>query len=92
MKIGLETMATVSEMTAEEQIERLVRQRNALWKMLDKIALGKKRDKLWEKIRKVVGNTYVIEGTNFATGDIYQETADSAAAAPYNRARGKPWL
>lgn len=97
------------DMTPEQQIERLIEQRNALWRLLHGIMLSDKHDEArdlceslrnltdeatnlakrmeemigeedpdkadveWAKVEEIVGNTYIVEGVNHATGDVERE-------------------
>ena len=126
---------TVDNMTPEQQIERLVQQRNALWKLLEEfslafgiddelpdpssedlpepeICLDKNGDiqitipnlhnsfregreeagLLWNKANEIVGNTYLVEGVNHATGDVDPIDLRPKNSGPYVRAfGGKSW-
>jgi hypothetical protein len=89
----------------QEQIERLVRQRNALWSLLENFSLrygDAERDPdpnevlrkaaadLWDQTAEIVGNTFVEEGINPATGDRLSPLPP-LKALPYLRAAGVPW-
>ncbi len=92
-------MKTIDSMTLDQQIERLVRQRNALWKLIDKFSFsledqeeGGPAARLYNQARKIVGNTYVVEGVNPATGDTLPAHEMPKISGPYVRAAGKSWL
>ena len=119
MSVERKIQEQVESMTPEQQIERLVRQRNALWRLLDRFVLAYGDDEsgdglrqgdrhaddgveveagpdgliirvrnpidrvrefrravaaLWDHCEEIVGNTYVVEGANYATGDIDRDT------------------
>jgi hypothetical protein len=71
----------IESMTLEQQIARLVRQRNALWRLIDAASHELAReyedeaaDRLYDRCEEIVGNTYMTEGVNYATGDVDRET------------------
>ena len=89
-------MKTIDSMTPDQQIERLVRQRNALWELIDEFSFSledqEEGARLYDQVRKIVGNTYVVEGVNPATGDTLLVHEMPKASGPYVRAAGKSWL
>lgn len=91
-------MKTVDDMTHEQQIERLVRQRNALWKLIEEFSMGLEDQEeggtaalLWDQAADIVGNTYVVEGINPATGDADLVVDRPKNSGPYILAAGNSW-
>ena len=84
---------TVDDMSLDQQIERLARQQNSLWIELENLSFSfedkKAGDSLWDRVQEIVGNTYVVEGINPATGDMINGMP--SGSGPYVRAAGKNW-
>lgn len=94
-------MKTVAEMSEREQIERLIRQRNELWERIHTFSFelaSKHKDeemseRIWDHCEKIVGNTYVVEGRNHATGDVsLHEHEVVGAFISYFHDPVDPWL
>jgi hypothetical protein len=90
---------TVAQMSEREQIERLIQQRNALWKLIEQFALeddsdenAERYDGLWKRCGDIVKSVYWVEGISPATGEIdLAKDKVKEAHAPYFQAAGKPW-
>ena len=90
------TRRDVSKMTPAEQIERLATQRNLLRELLDRVCWAFPEDDpfsdaLYKMVHEIMGNTFMIEGINEDTKDVY-EVVPAEAAAPYVAAAGSRLL
>ena len=90
-----DTDRDVSKRTVVEQIERLAKQRNSLWELLERVTSAFPDgddsssdpfgDALYDLVQKIVGNPYAIEGVHPLHGDV-NEDVPSWASAPYMNA------
>jgi len=91
-----DTRRDVSKMTAAEQIERLATQRNLLRELFARVCWAFPEDDpfsdaLYKMVHGIMGNTFMIEGINEETKELYK-VVPADAAAPYVAAAGSRLL